>query len=337
MNVDGSVHGQTFVPTDVNTYTISPSSSLNFLTQGATDLTAASFTQDSDPKGTLAWNTSSGLWMSPDGWFICTSGTYAGDRLYGANLLGTAYDVSTQTYDWNDYQNMQNWSSGTPRSACVFNWTTDTGGSRSGGGGTKYMAYYDSGTYGFGLHTFTNTSSGNTWYTYDGSSTPSYSSSSTDYNSLENDGWGLHLDASNGRAFITGRQHNKMYALLNGSGAEASTFPATFSNEFDISSQTTSSKDISLTEDGKFVIVCDDASNVYGYELSSAWDLSTASYHGTFSTSAQTSDIAGCHISPDGNTVYILDNQYAAEYENFTFGYDVSGAASGTGRVAIFE
>ncbi len=128
-----------------------------------------------------------------------------------------------------------------------------------------------------------------------------------------------------------------MYALLGGSNAEANTFPATFSNEFDISAQTTSSQDISLTENGKYVIVCDDGGNVYGYELSSAWDLSTASYDGTFSTSAQTSSTAGCHISPDGTKIWVLDNQYATSYTNFAFGYNVAGSASGTGRIAIFE
>ena len=105
-------------------------------------------------------------------------------------------------------------------------------------------------------------------------------------------------------------------------------------NELDHSAQFTGDGlDCSVTSDGKFCAILSQAGNIYGYELATAWDLSTSSFTASFSTTAQSSDIRGVQIHPSGNSVYVLDGQNATN--NPIFEYDTSGAVNGNIKIVI--
>jgi len=69
--------------------------------------------------------------------------------------------------------------------------------------------------------------------------------------------------------------------------------------------------------DGKKMFIVDATQNdLYAYNLSTAWDLSTASYNNdTFDTSPQTGNAQGIYINPDGDKMFISDNSNNRVYE----------------------
>jgi len=99
---------------------------------------------------------------------------------------------------------------------------------------------------------------------------------------------------------------------------------------FSIASQDATPSDITFKSDGtKMYLLGDGTDNVYQYSLSTAWDLSTASYDSTsFSVSSQDSNPYGIEFKPDGTKMYILglatDNIY--QYSLST-AWDVSTAS----------
>jgi 6-phosphogluconolactonase (cycloisomerase 2 family) len=109
----------------------------------------------------------------------------------------------------------------------------------------------------------------------------------------------------------------KMYAA---GGANSTVFQYTLSTAFDISTASYASKSFSLTSqesnvgsitfkpDGtKMYIVGSGNDTVYQYTLSTAWDISTASYASkSLSVNAQSSNPRGISFKPDGTKMYIV-------------------------------
>ncbi len=101
-------------------------------------------------------------------------------------------------------------------------------------------------------------------------------------------------------------------------------------NTFDISSETTDSEDLFFKPDGTKVYVIEQVGdNVYQYSLSTAWDLSTASYDSkSFSVGTQEGLPTGIFFKSDGTKMYITgflnDNVY--QYSLST-AWDVSTAS----------
>ena len=142
--------------------------------------------------------------------------------------------------------------------------------------------------------------------------------------------------------FIMGQQNDKVYQLKTQAGMvggialyiETSPLVAT---DYDHSAQFTGNGiDCSLTSDGKFMALLAESGNCYGYTLGTAWDLTTASFTASFSTTAQSSTVRGVQIKDDGNTVFILDGQNGTGANNI-LEYDTSGAIVGTARIALIE
>ena len=98
------------------------------------------------------------------------------------------------------------------------------------------------------------------------------------------------------------------------------------SKSFDPSSQGTQARDIRFNSDGtKFFYISDDTSdNVYQYSLSTAFDISTASYDSvSFSVNSQASLPVGIFFKSDGTKMYVIDNNTDTVYQ-----YSTSGTAA---------
>ena len=75
---------------------------------------------------------------------------------------------------------------------------------------------------------------------------------------------------------------------------------------FSVSTQTTTPEGLAFKSDGTEMYVCGDPSDdVYQYTLSTAWDLSTASYTTFFTTTGV--DFTEIAFNSDGTSVFILD------------------------------
>ena len=99
---------------------------------------------------------------------------------------------------------------------------------------------------------------------------------------------------------------------------------------FSVGSQTTQPQGIFFKPDGTKFYVCDNTNDsVYQYALSTAWDLSTASYESkSFSVASQETSPSGLNFNPDGTKMWIIGfgTNYIHQYSLST-AWDVSTAS----------
>lgn len=94
-------------------------------------------------------------------------------------------------------------------------------------------------------------------------------------------------------------------------------------NSFSVSAQESSTRGLFFKPDGtKLYIIGSVAVKAFEYNMSSAWDITTASYSGNnFSTAAQDSSARCLFFKPDGTKMFVLGGSNSAVYE-----YSVSSA-----------
>ena len=116
-----------------------------------------------------------------------------------------------------------------------------------------------------------------------------------------------------------------------------SEYSFTFDNiTFGIINQLTRPTGLFFKPDGTLLFVVGrDKNKVFSYSLTTAWDVSTASYTGdSFSVSSQTSVASGMHFKPDGTKLYITgENTNSVSEYSLSTAWDITTASfsSGTG------
>jgi DNA-binding beta-propeller fold protein YncE len=128
------------------------------------------------------------------------------------------------------------------------------------------------------------------------------------------------------------------YAATDYYQTSASAYSFTFDNiTFGVGSQASESRGLFFKPDGTILFIVDNGGdNVYSYSLTTAWDLSTASYTGdSFSVSSQTSRASDIYFKPDGTKLYVSGQLIngLSEYSLST-AWDITTASfsSGTGE-----
>ena len=104
---------------------------------------------------------------------------------------------------------------------------------------------------------------------------------------------------------------------------------ATHNQFFKVNTQETQPHGLFFKSDGtKMFIVGKTGDDVNEYTLSTAWDISSASYSQNFSVSAQDTSPTGIFFKSDGTEMYITGSQNDSVYQyNLTTGWDVSTAS----------
>jgi 6-phosphogluconolactonase (cycloisomerase 2 family) len=104
---------------------------------------------------------------------------------------------------------------------------------------------------------------------------------------------------------------------------------ASYVQNFSVSSQDTSPQGIFFKSDGlKMFVVGQGNDKVYEYTLTTAWDISTASYSQDLSISANETEPEDIFFKPDGTEMYICGNQRNAILQyTLTTGWDISTAS----------
>lgn len=100
-------------------------------------------------------------------------------------------------------------------------------------------------------------------------------------------------------------------------------------NSFDVSGQTGTASDVSFKPDGtKMYILGNSESDINEYSLSTAWDISTASYVQNFNVSTEETASFGLSFKPDGTKMYIIGSIGDAVYEyTLSTAWDISTAS----------
>jgi DNA-binding beta-propeller fold protein YncE len=110
---------------------------------------------------------------------------------------------------------------------------------------------------------------------------------------------------------------------------------ASFLQLFSVSAQETAPNGISFRSDGtKMYILGSAGDDVNEYDLSTPWDISTASFLQSFSVGAQDTSAQGLYIKPDGTVLYIVGNVNDRVYQ-YTIG-GVSVSAQDTSPQGLF-
>ena len=160
-------------------------------------------------------------------------------------------------------------------------------------------------------------------------STASYDSVSFSVSSQSPRPMGMTFNNDGTKMYIVCRDNDAVYQYSLSSGFDLST--ASYDSvSLDVSPQDNLPNSIRFNADGtKMYIVGAQYEYVFQYGLSSAFDLSTASYDSVYyDFNAQGTDGSGLTFSPDGTRMFILcdSNDTAFQY-SLTSGYDLSTAS----------
>jgi len=138
---------------------------------------------------------------------------------------------------------------------------------------------------------------------------------------------GLFFKPDGTKLYITGSNGDDVNEYNLSTAWDVSS--ASYVQNFSVSAQELGPEDLFFKPDGtKMYILGSDGDEVNEYTLSSAWDISTASYVQTFSVSAQEITPHGLFFKPDGTKMYVLGQtgDDVNEY-NLSTPWDISTAS----------
>jgi len=300
---------------DVNEYNLST----------AWDISTASFNQVSSSISSQVASVAS-LYFSPDGGYFYVTDDYNND--VSEYSLSTAWDVSAISY----VQNFSVYSEGTNVTGLSFksdgskmyvlNRTNDTIYQYSTGTATSldissgtYFNYTPSvnTTFTFGNAPASGTAAGFALALTGGNAAAVYDIANASYDSVSfsvasQDGVpvGITFKPDGTSMFITGNGNDNVYQYTLSTAWDAST-ASYASKSFSVATQETAVSGSAFKPDGTLLYVCGSGTDsVFQYTLSTAWDISTASYASkSFSFSTQDNVVTGVAFNDDGTKMYI--------------------------------
>jgi len=149
-------------------------------------------------------------------------------------------------------------------------------------------------------------------------STASYDSVSFSVNAEETNPRDVCFKPDGTKMYITGIAGDEINEYSLSTAWDVST--ASYAANFSVASQEVNPNSLSFNPDGdKFWIVGSTSDSVFQYSLSTAWDISTASYDSiSFSVSSESASSASIRFKSDGSKMYILNNSDDSAYQYST-------------------
>jgi len=130
------------------------------------------------------------------------------------------------------------------------------------------------------------------------------------------------------KMFVLGFTNNKVFEYDLSTAWDSSS--ASYNSvSFDFSSQETSARGFCFDPTGtKMYVSGEDTDAINQYDLSSAWDVSSASFTQSFSVTSQDTNPSGIFFTPDGTRMIISGNGNDNIYQySLTSGFDISTAS----------
>jgi sugar lactone lactonase YvrE len=114
--------------------------------------------------------------------------------------------------------------------------------------------------------------------------------------------------------YVTGTVSDTVHQYALTTAWDVST--ALFVRSFSVAGQETSPTDLSFTGDGtRMFVLGGTGDDVTVYNLTTPWDISTASHIGQFSVSAQENAPSGMYVKPDGTKMYVVGSTNDTVYQ----------------------
>tara|TARA_R110000803_G_scaffold133680_2_gene200818 strand:- start:54 stop:2243 length:2190 start_codon:yes stop_codon:yes gene_type:complete len=138
---------------------------------------------------------------------------------------------------------------------------------------------------------------------------------------------GIFFKSDGTRMYITGSSGDDVNEYNLSTAWNTST--AVYSRKFSVSSQDTFPYDVFFSPDGtKMFIAGAGNTNVYRYNLGTAWNVTTAVYNSVFSLGSSGQYPAGLHFKSDGTKMYILaDNTDVVREYNLSTAWNITTAS----------
>lgn len=247
------------------------------------DISTASFAQSFSIGGQESLALS--MFFKPDGTKMYIVG-FSGDDVNEYDL-GTAWDVSTSSYT---------------RNFSVSSQSADPSGVFFKADGTRmYIAgSADSEINEYSLSTAWNVSTASYVRNFSVSGQDSFPA-------------GVFFKDDGSKMYVLGNDNRFVNEYNLGTAWNIST--ASYLQNFSVSSQDSGPFGLFFKPDGsKMYMVGDSGNDVNEYDLSSAWDISTASFLQNFSVSSQDTNPSGISFKPDGTKMYVVG--YSADNVN---------------------
>jgi len=152
-------------------------------------------------------------------------------------------------------------------------------------------------------------------------------SQSFDVSPQDPDPQGLAFKPDGSQLYVVGNSNDNVYQYGLSTAFDVST--ASFRRSLDVSPQDSTPKGLAFKPDGSQLYVVGDANiNVYQYGLSTAFDISTASFSQSFDVSSQILDPTGLAFKPDGSQLYVDGGEFdKINQYGLSTAYDVSTAS----------
>jgi len=150
---------------------------------------------------------------------------------------------------------------------------------------------------------------------------------SFDVSLQDNSQQGLAFKPDGSQLYVVGNNNDNVYQYGLSTAFDIST--ASFSQSLDVSPQDDFSQGLTFKPDGSQLYVIGSGNrNVYQYGLSTAYDVSTASFTQSFSVGSQDSTPQGLAFKPDGSQLYVVGSTNVNAYQySLSTAYDVSTAS----------
>jgi hypothetical protein len=158
-------------------------------------------------------------------------------------------------------------------------------------------------------------------------STASYDNVSFSVANQDTVPWGIAFNTDGTKMYISGNQNDRIHQYGLTSGFDLST--ASYDNvSFSVSSQDGSPRAISFNSDGTLLYLMGGSDNVFEFNLTTGFDLSTASYSNvSFSVTSQNNNPYGLGFSSDGSKMYVLGANDTAFQYSLSSDFDISTAS----------
>jgi len=150
---------------------------------------------------------------------------------------------------------------------------------------------------------------------------------SFDVGPQDNSPLGIALKPDGSQLYVIGRSNKNVYQYGLSTAFDIST--ASFVRSFDVSSQDVFPQGLTFKPDGSQLYVAGNSNtSVYQYSLSTAFDISTASFVRSFDTGSQDSSLLGLAFKPDGSKMYVVGGNNDNVYQySLSTAYDISTAS----------
>jgi sugar lactone lactonase YvrE len=127
--------------------------------------------------------------------------------------------------------------------------------------------------------------------------------------------------------FVTGRVTENAYSYNLSTAYDLSS--ASYNQSFDVSGEDTNPRGVTFNGDGtKMFVTGADNDSVYSYNLSTAYDISSASYNQNYDVSGQDGDPPDVTFNGDGTKMFVTGRKSDSVYSyNLSTAYDLSMAS----------